>query len=106
VGAESCAEALDDLADALDGRDERLPVAEEAGRVMPAPTPGGVPVKIRSPGRSSRVRDSRATSSGTEKISCTVVPSCTTARFPEAAVPGGIRLARTLTQEDFDALGL
>jgi hypothetical protein len=28
------------------------------------------------------------------------------ARFPEAAVAGGIRLARTLTQEDFDALGL
>ena len=27
------------------------------------------------------------------------------ARFPEAAVPGGIRLARTLTQEDFDAIG-
>lgn len=27
------------------------------------------------------------------------------ARFPEAAVPGGIRVARTLTQEDFDAMG-
>lgn len=28
------------------------------------------------------------------------------ARFPEAAVPGGIRVARTLTQEDFDAMGM
>lgn len=26
------------------------------------------------------------------------------ARFPEAAVPGGIRVARTLTQEDFNAI--
>ncbi len=28
------------------------------------------------------------------------------ARFPEAAVAGGIRVARTLTQEDFDAIGM
>lgn len=28
------------------------------------------------------------------------------ARFPEAAVAGGIRLARTLIQEDFDAMGV
>lgn len=28
------------------------------------------------------------------------------ARFPEAVVPGGIRVARTYTQEDFDALGM
>jgi hypothetical protein len=28
------------------------------------------------------------------------------ARFPEAAVEGGIRVGRVLTQEDFDALGL
>lgn len=27
------------------------------------------------------------------------------ARFPEAQIPGGIRVARTLTQEDFDAMG-
>ncbi|WP_137845144.1 YciI family protein [Microbacterium sp. 2FI] len=27
------------------------------------------------------------------------------ARFPEAAASGGIRVARTLTQEDFDAMG-
>ena len=27
------------------------------------------------------------------------------ARFPEALAPGGIRVARTLTQEDFDAMG-
>lgn len=26
-------------------------------------------------------------------------------RFPEAAVPGGIRVARALTQEDFGAMG-
>ncbi len=26
-------------------------------------------------------------------------------RFPEAVVEGGIRVARTLTQEDFDAIG-
>ena len=26
------------------------------------------------------------------------------ARFPEAVVPGGIRVGRTLTQEDFDAM--
>jgi|GEM_PF-1981095 len=28
------------------------------------------------------------------------------ARFPEAAVDGGIRVARALTQEDFDAIGM
>ena len=28
------------------------------------------------------------------------------ARFPEAAVPGGMRVARVLTQEDFDAVGM
>ncbi|SFS17607.1 Uncharacterized conserved protein [Microbacterium sp. cf046] len=28
------------------------------------------------------------------------------ARFPEAVVDGGIRVARALTQEDFDAIGM
>lgn len=27
------------------------------------------------------------------------------ARFPEAVAPGGVRVARALTQEDFDAMG-
>jgi hypothetical protein len=28
------------------------------------------------------------------------------ARFPEARAPGGIRVARNYTQDDFDALGM
>ena len=53
----------------LDGMDSLLSIVQ-----MPA----GVPVKMRSPGRSSTIDEILETSSGTEKIRSSVLPSCMT----------------------------
>src|SRR5690606_15169372 len=69
--------------------------------VRPRPTPAGVPVKMRSPGRSGSSADRAATRRGTEKIMSLVRARCRCSgpmRQPRATSPGSSNSSGVTTQ--------